>query len=481
MAGFRYALLATLLLAGGCWNLDSPCDPLCPSGSRCSRGQCLPDDAGPPDAGPPVTVDGGRTVWAKKFGGSGQEEDPVLALTNKKDRLLMGGNTRTNAMGRNDGVVMSLDLASGSPSWSASFGGAHFDRVKDLFMAPDGDVWVTGQFNVTATFDGATLSSNGLDDIFLLALDGATGKRRWVKGYGHKDSDGGLALVPRPGGGAYLAGQFQGTVHVGGNPLYSQGYSDAFLATYTAGGAHLWSRSWGGSEGDEAKDMVLAADGSIYITGAFRQTVDFGDRKPRASAGEADVFLLRLDGEGKVKWVRTFGSPKNDGGNTLALDGKGTVYLGGEFGGAFSAGGKQLTYAKDRDGFVAAFTAQGHHRWSISFGAVNEDKVTCMQVNELGHLLVGGFFGGEITLAGLRLTSADKADGFVAALDNNGRLRWARRLGGTGDDRVTGLLTVPGGEVVVAGDFKESMPTGKDGVQLISSGDMDFFLFRLTR
>jgi hypothetical protein len=474
------ALAATVV--GGCWNLDNPCDPVCPQGTQCREGQCLPLDAGVPDAGPPVTVDGGQTIWAEQYGGDKAEGVSALTTSPKTGDVIIGGNYQSGSNGSSDGFVQCVSETSGKPRWYGGYGGVHSDTVSSVVVTADGTVWAAGGFYLDVDFDGVTLSSNGMSDIFLIALSGDKGTRLHLQRFGMSSYDIGKALVPTTtGNGVRLTGRHRGTIDVGGDPLYSKGGDDTFLAEYRSDASHVWSRSWGGKDAEDVADMALAPDGSLYLAGHFRETVDFGDRKPRVSNGKTDVYLLRTDAKGAPRWVRTFGSDEDDVALGVAVDGKGNVYLGGYINGSAWLGGKALPHVHQGDGFVASFDDQGHHRWSFAFGAQYGQVVNAVRVNGQGRPVIGGHFSGEIRLGGYKLTSKGNADGFVALLEQDGRLRWVRQLGGPGDVAVRALAVAPNDEIFAAGTFKQSLPTGKGKETLKSAGDTDIFLLRLSR
>src|SRR5918992_1677763 len=56
--------------------------------------------------------------------------------------------------------------------------------------------------------------------------------------------------------------------------------------------------TWGGPAEDEAIDVAVTSDGSVYVTGT---TLSFG-------AGERDAFLLKYSPDGRLEWQRTYGA-----------------------------------------------------------------------------------------------------------------------------------------------------------------------------
>ena len=59
--------------------------------------------------------------------------------------------------------------------------------------------------------------------------------------------------------------------------------------------------------------------GNSYITGNFQGTVDFGGGDV-TSAGNMDIFVLKLNSSGTFQWVNTYGSTSDDWGWDIAVD-----------------------------------------------------------------------------------------------------------------------------------------------------------------
>jgi ABC-type cobalt transport system substrate-binding protein len=72
-------------------------------------------------------------------------------------------------------------------------------------------------------------------------------------------------------------------------------------------GVNFSLQTFGGAEDDWANAVVQTQDGGYLIVG---KTESFG-------AGEADVYVLKLDKNGKKQWEKTFGGAKDDWANAV--------------------------------------------------------------------------------------------------------------------------------------------------------------------
>jgi hypothetical protein len=83
-----------------------------------------------------------------------------------------------------------------------------------------------------------------------------------------------------------------------------------------------WSLVWGGPLTETATG-VATDDKFIYVSGYTNSegTMSLG--------GKYDMLLMKVDAQGILKYVKTFGKENNDKINSLAIF-KGTVYMVGE-------------------------------------------------------------------------------------------------------------------------------------------------------
>jgi len=90
-----------------------------------------------------------------------------------------------------------------------------------------------------------------------------------------------------------------------------------------------WVKSTGGGEDDEGKSITVDATGNVYITGFFKNSVDFDpgpDEKNLHSVGARDIFVQKLDANGNFLWAKSFGGNNESYSFLLAIDAKGNVY-----------------------------------------------------------------------------------------------------------------------------------------------------------
>ncbi len=375
-----------------------------------------------------------------------------------------------------------------NPLDSAILGGTIVGRSNA--MDTEGNIYITGYFQNTANFNPAgtaNLTSAGSNDIFLAKYD-ASGNYVWAKSMGGTGSDIGNSVALDASGNAYITGHFAGTANF--NPsgtanLISAGGEDIFLAKYDASGNYLWANQMGGTGNDVALSVALDAIGNAYITGYFQGTANFNPAGTAnlTSAGGNDIFLAKYDASGNYVWANRMGGTGNDVGHSVALDASGNAYITGSFNGTANfnpSGTANLTSAGSNDIFLAKYDASGNYVWANRMGGTNADTGYSVALDASGNAYITGFFSGTANFnpAGTaNLTSAGGADIFLAKYDASGNYVWAKRMGGTGDDRGFSVALDASGNAYITGYFAGTANFNPSGTaNLTSAGGADIFL-----
>lgn len=108
-----------------------------------------------------------------------------------------------------------------------------------------------------------------------------------------------------PSGNIIAVGYFQDIVDfdptVGVLNSISNGGNDFFVQKYDDNGNFLWAKTFGGISADGCRSVSCDANGNIYLTGIFSETVDFDPGPGVANYtanGNSDIYILKLDTNG---------------------------------------------------------------------------------------------------------------------------------------------------------------------------------------
>jgi len=154
------------------------------------------------------------------------------------------------------------------------------------------------------------------------------------------------------------------------------------------------------------------------MTGSLREATDFG-AGPLASAGGADIFLVKLSASGELVFSRQFGDAgATQQGEGIFVDRSNQVIVSGVFDGTvdFGAGALSLDRARcpadtwcETAGFVTKFDADGNALWSWSAGPMR--ALPSVATDSHDNILLSGASPGGVTPFRIPLLSALSADG----------------------------------------------------------------------
>ena len=240
---------------------------------------------------------------------------------------------------------------SGNWLWATKAGGTYGDCGYGITIDNAGNSYVTGDFLGTATFGSYSLTSSSSEDIFVAKMD-AIGNWQWATRAGGTGEDMGLGITIDNASNSYVTGIFIGTATFGSYTLTSSGLEDIFVAKMDADGIWQWVNKAGGDNWDGGNAIKIDDSGNSYVTGYFNETATFGSYS-LTSSNSQDIFVAKMDNSGNWQWATRAGGTGDDCGYGITIDNAGNSYVIGSFGGTATFGSHYLTSNGGSDIFVA--------------------------------------------------------------------------------------------------------------------------------
>ncbi|HEV7347167.1 SBBP repeat-containing protein [Telluribacter sp.] len=238
------------------------------------------------------------------------------------------GETNLNIYGGLDIFVAKINNE-GTFLWAKSAGGNFEDIAKSITVDSNGNVYLTGSFSDSARFGSSTLLSKGSKDIFICKYS-TEGNVNWVKAAGGNSVEGGNGITLDINGDIYITGQFYETISFESNFLTSQGLGDIFIAKYNLNGNLLWAQQTGGNGFDFANSIVAGTNGRIYIAGYFTGATTIG-KTSLVSEGERDVLVCSFSTNGNPIWAKKAGGVFLEEAVAITISIGGNIYTAGYF------------------------------------------------------------------------------------------------------------------------------------------------------
>ena len=337
-----------------------------PDGACVVTGFTIDPVAGDLDAYVSRYTSSGQRAWIRYGYGTGYDEGSGVAAFADGSSVVVGLFTDAASFGRGEPNETLLTSSGGQHgfvarygsdgmlAWAVAVGGAGRSNVAAVAPTSGGAVVMTGSFDGTVIFGpgepGArTLTGAGLDDAFV-ARYRADGTLEWAEREGSDGNDRGTDVATYDDGTFVVAG-------------------DSWLKRFTAGGQHVWTRSFSppGADGT-GRSVAALPDGSSLFGGVFNGTVTLGAGETTettlVSAGQSDLVFARYAADGALRWAHAIRGPGYSGGAFVASHADGAIAVAGYFsaGVTFAEGEPGETWrssAGDSDVFTARFGSDG--------------------------------------------------------------------------------------------------------------------------
>lgn len=365
----------------------------------------------------------GNFVWAKSIGSNMLDRGKSICIDASGDLLMTGifrgivdfdpGNPIFNLIsyGFSSSDIFILKISSGGNFiWAKSVGGIADDMSNGITTDISGNVYVTGMFQDSADFDPGMannfLISGGKNDAYIVKFDD-NGGFVWAGSVGGTSEDQGNSITTDPSGNVYITGFYEGTADFDPGSasffMNSAGLMDVFVLKLNTNGSFEWSKSMGGTSGDEGLSITSDQSGNVYITGYFEGTADFDPGTTilnLISIGSSDIFIQKFNGDGSLMWIKNIGGMLQEKGYCIASDIYNNFYVTGFFSGNvdFDPGSEilELTSQGSSDMFILSMDSDGEFLWANQIGGFGSETGNHINTGTTGNIFTSGKFTGIV-------------------------------------------------------------------------------------
>jgi aldose sugar dehydrogenase len=384
--------------------------------------------------------------------------------------------------------------------FSTYLGGSGDDVGSSIAVDSSNNIYIAGTTSsINFPVSGAVFSANaGLADIFVTKID-ATGANivysTYVGGSGLDRADG-IALDNS--GNAYVVGRVDSSsINFPTTPgafatSYRGGDFDGVVFKLNAlGNALVYSTYLGGEENDSTEGVAVDSNGNAYVTGGTK-SIGFPtsvNAYQGTRAGDTDAFLTKINSAGSGLLYSTYlGGSGTDRGSGVAIDANGNAYLAGFTGSADfpTENAFQNGFGGSFDAFVAKIDTNASGLDSLKLcsylGGIADDKAYGIAVD---NAAANVYVVGQTSSNNFPLLNPAQAafggsfDAFIARITSSGNRVYATYLGGSGDDRGTGIAVNSSGAVYVTGFTSSANFPTVNPLQATLGGGFDAFVAKL--
>ncbi len=325
-------------------------------------------------------------LWQKTYGGSDDDRGYDIITTNDGGFTLLGysksidGDVTKNA-GNQDFWIVKI-TSDGTILWQKTFGYLGLDNGTTLIQTKDNGYLITGVLDVSASQGQGNSSKNSLrhagGDVWAIKLN-ANGEFVWSKYFGGSFTDTPFGVVETADNNYIIAASSDSNdVDITNN----KGSYDFWIFKIDADGKLVWEQSFGGSEIDEPRAITSTNDGNFIVLGDTRSS----DKDITINNGGADLWMLKIDADGKLIWQKTIGGSSFDVSRSIHKTFNGDFLISGS---SRSADGNFTNKGKN-DAWILKVNANGNIIWQKNIGGSEFDFLYDAIELENGNVIAVG-------------------------------------------------------------------------------------------
>jgi hypothetical protein len=412
----------------------------------------------------------GTLLWVKSIGGIKSEEGIAISTDSngnvfitgyfESPKLVFGSITLNNTKGKDIFIAKYDDL--GNVIWAKKFGGNGDDNVSSMYTDPNGNSIIIGTYDSPKLEIGkSVLTNNEKETSMYIAKYNSSGEVIWAKSTSNCNANDVTCDLE---GNVYVTGSFYipylgeevDTVEsvlpvkqskiapkpspsiFGTTVLNSLGGQDIFIVKYDSNGIVIWAKSLGGAgEYDEGVSLITDLKGHIYVTGNYEsKNLVLDSLVIKNELGRSHMFIIKYDSEGKILWVKNSQGNGSVRVNTITTDSYGSAYIFGNY----SSYGSEYTsfdntkltnsesiqkWPSSSNIFIVKYDANGSVSGEKNAGGVFDDEIYSATTDSSNNIIVTGKFVSSIIILGAfsltnSLVKGNYSDMFIGKINTGG-------------------------------------------------------------
>ncbi len=346
--------------------------------------------------------------------------------------------------------------------WVQRYGGSTVDIPYTIKFTSDGGTIVAG-YTDSKDGDVATHSPRDYWDLWVLKLN-ACGVVQWEKSFGGTGYESARDIEQTTDGGYIVLGETNST---DGDVIAGYGGTkDIWLIKLDASGNMQWQKRYGGNGLDIGNRILINSDGN-YLIAASSSSNNADITGNHGTGGFTDGILMKISATGVLQWSKCYGGTNNEELLDIEII-NGKIFASGY---ANSTDGDIPPSQKNYDVWLLALDQNGNKIFSKVYGGSQNDVAYSMTKGTDGTLTLAGYTtskDGDVSGA------KGSQDYWVLNIDQGGKLKWQKVLGGTDADYANVILTDKDSSYIVGGISYSS-----NGDITNANGDGDYWVVKL--
>jgi PKD repeat protein len=400
-------------------------------------------------------------VWAKTFP-SANSILPKKILVDQQNNIVLAGEFSStididpsnalhnlscypNGNANSDAFLAKFDN-NGQLLWSKNLGTTLIDKLGEIDIDLNNNIYIAVNYDGTSAFiDSSVIVNVSYENFMCVTKFNEAGQFVWNKTISPTSGSSVELYDMRVNnvGEIFFTGKLKGNAYFQGTTLQLNAGTLTgcdYLAKLSSSGNCIWAyASYTFVSVGYALD--LDTQSNIYLSGTFLDSKDFDYKNGVVnlyswSSTISNYYVASYDSTGSYRWayrLATLGVPE------VKVSNNDKIWLNGDFNSNFDIDpGTATNYFTTTNAteFVTAYSSSGNYQFGYSFkgSGATKEKVTALDVDNNGTLIVAGMFTGTIDLdptnASLAYTSSLDSNAYIASYTSLGGLLWANQIKG---------------------------------------------------
>ena len=200
----------------------------------------------------------------------------------------------------------------------------------------------------------------------------------------------------------------------------------------------IWEHTYGGSKNESARSFLPTDDGGFVIMGSTES--DDGDVTDYM--GNSDIWMVKVDGQGKLQWQKTIGDINTELTPTFLATPDNGFLLCSNY--------REFQISSTHKALVIKVDELGNEQWRKEIGGSDEDRIygMCRTNAGDGYVLTGYSESDD----GAVPENKGGKDVWVFKIDHNGEVVWSNTFGGSEADISYSVIPDRSGGYVIVGE-----------------------------
>lgn len=349
---------------------------------------------------------------------------------------------------------LSINCYSQKILWEQTLGGNNSEYLLDMIPTADNGFLLAG---ATQSYKGGDITTERSSnyDAWLWKMK-ASGKKEWDLRIGGSGDNFLTSIAHTTKDGGFILGLTSSSNKDSYKTEELIGKSDAWVIKLDAARNVLWQKVYGGTEKEQLVKVLPIAGGDYIVL--INSNSSSGGNKTVPYYGGEDIWVIRINAEGIIKWQRSFGGEYDDiGSDIIATSDKG--FLIGGYSNSPISGNKTSDPYGNNDYWVIKINAQGNTVWEKSYGAEGNDELKQIQEVAKDSYRLYGTSNSEVGTAknsGLQ----SEVDYWSLLIDDNGEAKQELAYGYGTKNFISNGVAKDDGMILLGGTTLEKTKQG---------------------